>query len=144
MADQHDIQRSIIDMQAKRSALGTKKQHIQAELNKLKGMLPHFKQGDLTFDDIVKRRKELTAEVIEIDKDISDLKHFIKKRQALKEEVKTLEAPEMKAVQADLTALRDRYLKFAADKTRISSMRQMSAEFAEELTLVLKKSKVNV
>lgn len=42
------------------------------------------------------------------------------------------------AVEARIIGLRDRYLDFAQDGTRVSSMRRMAAEVADDLTVLLR------
>ncbi|WP_448104692.1 hypothetical protein [Pedobacter panaciterrae] len=138
MADSNDIQHSILDMQSKRSKLGIKKQQIQAKINEKKQMLQYVKEGE-TYDELVAAKRELVAESHEIDAQLSQLKQDIKKRQLLKDEVKANETPNTLPVKSELTVQRDYYLKFAGDKTRVSSMRAMAAEFAESLTKIIKK-----
>ncbi|WP_214228605.1 hypothetical protein [Pedobacter sp. B4-66] len=138
MADSNDIQHSILDMQSKRSKLGIKKQQIQAKINEKKQMLQYVKEGE-TYDELVAAKRELVSESHEIDAQLSQLKQDIKKRQLLKDEVKANETPNTLPVKSELTVQRDYYLKFAGDKTRVSSMRAMAAEFAESLTKIIKK-----
>lgn len=143
MADLHDVQHSILEMQAKRSRLGIKKAVLQQDCNKYKEMLKVIQQGHETFNEIVEKRKEKVAELQDIETELSELKQSIKKRQLLKEEVLSQQQPKNVAMEADLLVLRDDYLKFAGDKTRVASMRSMAAEFAEKLTKVLKRSKLS-
>lgn len=139
--DQHDIQQSILELQGKRSKLGLRKQQIQSELNKIREMFKYVQQGHETFNDLVDKKKGLIDEANSIELELADLKNQVKRRQALKDEVTPIKQPKLIMLEAELTALRDRYLNFAGDKTRIASMRAMSAEFAEELTKLIKKSK---
>lgn len=141
MVNQHDINYSIIELQSKKSKLGIKKQHLQAEINKIRDMLKYVEQGHDTFNELVCKRKELTAQTQEVDTEICDLKSQLKKRQILKDEVAIMEQPRALMLEAELVVMRDHYLNFAGDKTRVASMRAMSAEFAESITKVLKKSK---
>lgn len=138
MADSNDIQHSILEMQSKKSKLGIKKQQLQAKVNEKRQMLQYVKEGE-TYNELVSAKRDLVSELHEIDAEISQLKNDIKKRQLLKEEVKANEKPNTMPVKTDLTILRDYYLKFAGDKTRVASMRAMSAEFAEALTKIIKK-----
>src|SRR5690606_28740540 len=124
---------SILEMQGKRARLGIKKQEIQAKINKIREMLKVVVQGCETFDDLVNQKSKLVAECNEIDADIVQIKQDIKKRQLLREEVKDTQTPKDLKFEAEITVLRDRYLSFAGDKTRIASMRSMAAEIAEEL-----------
>lgn len=141
MANKHDIQASIIELHAKRSRLGQKKANLQSEISKQKEMLKYVVQGHETFNEIVAKKNELIADLNEIDLDIARVKQDIRKREMLKEEVKEMEQPKAKQWEAEITVLRDYYLSFAGDKTRVASLRGMSAEFAEKLTKLLKQIK---
>lgn len=141
MADKHDIQHSIIELQSKKSRLGLKKASIQADISKHKEMLKYVQQGHETHNDIVAKKNELVAELNEIDLEIMRTKQDLKKRQLLKDEVSEMEQPKAKQWEAEITVLRDNYLKFTKDKTRVSSLRVMAAEFADELTKLLKRIK---
>jgi len=142
MADSNDIQHSILEMQAKRSRLGIKKQTLQFEINKIKQMLLYIKEGE-TFQELIDKKRQLTTETHDLDAELSELKINLKKRQQLKEEVLKDERPNAQNISfnADIVVLRDKYLSFAGDKTRVASMRSMAAEFAEELTKLLKKNR---
>jgi hypothetical protein len=141
MATQQDIQYSILELQSKRSKLGIKKQQLQADISNIKEMLKYVQQGHETFNELVTKRKDLACQSNEIDADLADLKTQIKKRQLLKDEVAISEQPKAVLYEAELTVLRDHYLNFAGDKTRVASMRAMSAEFAESITKLIKRAK---
>lgn len=141
MADQHDIELSIINLQAKRQQLGGKKLKAQNEISRLREMLKFVQQGHETFNDLVEMKRKQVEMLTDIESELADLKTQIKKRQVLKQEVGLIASPRNIAVEADILVLRDKYLSFAGDRTRISSMREMAAKFAEELTKILKKVK---
>jgi len=141
MANSNDIQLSILELQSRKSKLGLKKQKLQANISNYKEMLKVVTQGHETFEEIVEKKKALVSELNEIDLEIAQIKQDLRKRQLLKEEVKETEQPKTLAVEAELIVLRDNYLKFAGDKTRVASMRAMAADFAGELTKVLKRLK---
>lgn len=140
--NEHDIQQSILELQSKRSKLGLRKASIQSELSKIREMLKFVQQGHETFNELVANKSKLVDEANSIDVELVDLKNQVKRRQALKEEVSEPKQPKAIMLEAELTVLRDHYLNFAGDKTRVASMRAMSAEFAEALTKLIKKSKL--
>lgn len=142
MADQYDVQHSILDIQSKRSKLGIKKQQLQGEISKIREMLKFVQQGHETFEELVLTKNKLIAETHEIDSELIDLKDQIKRCQLLKDELNSNEQPKTTILEFELTTLRDRYLSFAGDRSRIGSMRAMAAEFASELTKLIKKSKI--
>ena len=139
MIDSNDIQHSIFEMQSKKSQLGQKKSKLQSEISQYKEMLSVISQGHETHDEIIKKKREAVTQLNEIDVEISQLKSMIKRRHSLKEEVKSKEEPKNLMVEAELIVMRDYYLKFAGDKTRVASLRSMAADFAGDLTKLLKK-----
>lgn len=141
MIDKNDIQNSIFEMQAKRAKLGIKKQHMQADINNVREMLKFIKQGHETFNELVEKKRGLICDCNEIDAELADLKNQIKRRQTLKDEVAQVAQPKAIMLEAEITVLRDYYLSFAGDKTRVASMRAMSADFAGALTKIIKKLK---
>lgn len=138
MANKHDIQASIIELHAQRSRLGQKKAKLQGEISNFKEMLKVVKQGYETHGEIVGKKNALIADLNEIDLEIMRLKQDIRKRELLKEEVKEMEQPKAQLWEAEIMVLRDYYMQFAGDRSRIASLRQMSAEFASKLTKLLK------
>jgi len=141
MADKHDIQHSILEMQAKKGKLGLKKAALQHEISQQKEYLRYVAQGCEAHDEIVAKKNQLIAEMNDVELEISELKNDIKRRQALKDEVTENEQPKAKQWEAEITVMRDNYLKFAGDKTRVASLRAMAADFASDLTKILKKLK---
>ncbi|WP_313266536.1 hypothetical protein [Sphingobacterium sp.] len=141
MANKHDLERSILELQGKRSQLGLKKQKIQADLSETREMLKVVKQNHETFADLVMRKKNLTADLDECELEIMKLKQDIKKRQNLKVEAGDIFGNSNKTAIVKLTVTRDHYQQFASDKTRVSSMRIMASEIAEKLTQILKEIK---
>lgn len=138
MANKHDIQASIIELHAQRSRLGQKKAKLQGEISNFKEMLKVVKQGHETHGEIVGKKNALIADLNEIDLEIMRIKQDIRKRELLKEEVKEMEQPKAQLWEAEIMVLRDYYMQFAGDRSRIASLRQMSAEFASKLTKLLK------
>lgn len=141
MADTHDIQHSIIEMQAKKSKLGAKKAALQLQLSEYKEMLKVVPQKHITHAEITNKKREAINEINQVEAELAELKIAIKKRQHLKDEVEASKVPNELPLRAEVIVLRDYYLKFAGDKTRVASMRAMAAEFAEALTKMVKKSK---
>lgn len=139
MADKNDIQLSIIELQAKKSALGVTKLKKQSEISQLKGMLKVVKQNHETHAVLAEKKKNLVADINEIELEIIRLGQLIKKRQLLKEEVEAMQNPKELEVLAELEAMKTKYKNFAGDRTRINNMRTMANEFADELGLLIKR-----
>lgn len=141
MANKHDLQLSIIELQAKKSKLGIDKQRKQAEISQLKGMLKVVLQKHETHTELAAKKKELVADVNDIELEILRITQEIKKRQRLKDEVADMENPKELAIRAELVALKEKYKNFAGDRTRINNMRTMANEFANEIDYIIKKLK---
>lgn len=139
MANKNDIQLSIIELQAKKSSLGLEKSKKQAEIAQVKGMLKVVKQGHETHDILCEKKRDLVADINEIELQIMRLGQDIKKRQLLKQEVAEMENPKEAVTLAELEALKTKYKNFAGDRTRINNMRTMANEFANELESIIKK-----
>lgn len=141
MANKHDVQLSIIELQAKKAQLGIKKQKKQSEISQVKDMLKVVKQSHITHAELSAKKRDLVADVNEIELEIMRLTTDIKKRQSLKDELTDLENPKELAIRAELVALKEKYKSFAGDRTRINNMRTMASEFANEIEVVIKKFK---
>ena len=85
-------------------------------------------------DDQLKQRKKTLA----IEQSISDLNIAIRAKSSLHNQLKLEFNAEQKVdVKQKLTELRNYYINFAADKSRVSSMRAMGAEFAEKIEVLI-------
>lgn len=141
MANKYDIERSIIELKARKSELGARKAKLQNDVSETKEMLRTVLQNHPTHTALIHRKKNLVAEMDEVELEIIKLKKEISKRSVLKSEaVGIMDNPQSKAVVA-LTTMRDEYQSFASDKTRVSSMRIMASQVAERLTEVIKNLK---
>jgi hypothetical protein len=94
---------------------------------------------DVEYKKICNQQNKLRKNSFKLERSISDLSIEIMKKSTLKEKLK-LEFNSQKKidVKLKLTELRDYYINFASDKTRVSSMRAMSAEFAEKIEVLIK------
>lgn len=88
---------------------------------------------------ICDKQEGLKKELLQVEKNISEnnrqLSAINSEIDSFKRQMKTLVKDEVKD---SLEALRDKYTSFAKDRSRVSSMRAMAAEFVEDLQETLK------
>ena len=80
-------------------------------------------------------RRDILATEIEMNKFQDQISKKISLREAIRHELRVEAYTD---VPSKLTAIRDYYINFAADRTRVASMRAMAAEFAEKLEVIIK------
>lgn len=140
--NQVDLERSILDLKKKKSKFVEKKIKKQLKASELKDILnnPHLEKEDYT-NAIDKRIKvknslsELEGLIIEINIEIGTKRklliavsdHLRGKKQIGVSEDGTLKK---------IAIIKEKYSQFAADNTRVSSMRIMAAKFVRELSAV--------
>lgn len=115
------------------------KRIIEAELNEYNVKLRGLPYGEKNYNDLNSKRGQLVKKKAEIETKISEIK---KKLQKVNSEIDSckidLKKRPNEAVQELLFELRDKYLSFSADTTRVSSMRAMASKFVEEIQIILK------
>ncbi len=148
-----DLERAIQEINDKRRAVTTKKIEYESQLSSLKlKRNPKRTDRDLenTIDTIKARLSEINNEILALN-NLKSKKAVLKQdiERGLKSGVFNLSMPilarEIHEIENDanllrlkLCELKDKYLDFSGDHTRVSSMRQMAAEFVKELDNILK------
>lgn len=129
----------------RRDLLGLSKREIENKLVGVKnlirtsGRMPHEK-----YKQCCDAQKKYLSQILKIERELNDIK--IKLRQLSAYDVAEKMAEKSIEKQASiprdfvvsLVDLRSEYQRFAADMTRVSSMRQMAAEFALKLNPIIK------
>jgi hypothetical protein len=94
---------------------------------------------DTKYKKICEEQNKLKKSGLQIERAISSISMEIIKKNGLKEQLK-LEFKKHKNIETKerLVQMRDYYINFASDKTRVASMRAMGAEFAEKLESLIK------
>ena len=125
----------------------SKKRFIDDQLSHLNTKLKCERFPQHIYAKLMQDRSNLISQKSTFEVDIFALKHDIRqlnvKDQTLKEKISLYcvdsENKEVTDLRQCLADLRDSYLKFAEDATRISSTRIMASTFATELTVLLRK-----
>lgn len=136
----------------KKNALTIAKVDIQAKLSALRNRLRL--QGrllpKLEYTQICQRQDQLKKKIVEIEKEIAPIKNRMTEignaehlfhAQQEKEQMEASRGLEVFAspvIVQELVSLRQQYQEFAADLTRVSSMRQMAADFVIKLSRIIK------
>jgi len=148
-----DLERSIGEFNEKRKELTTQKVSLESNLSELKSHR-NPKRIDRNLENSIEEVKKRLGELNNLILDINEKK---RKKSILKQDIekglktgKVLPSMPAEAYQIhrnedscnklrlDILTLKDKYLDFAGDHTRVSSMRQMSADFVKELEGILK------
>lgn len=135
---QSQIKNKIADIATKRQPLITRKQEIELELSTHLRRIKTETLDNDEYRDICKSQNTLGREKLEIERKLSSLKEDGRKLQEDEHRIfiDLKRIPDGKAKQTMLE-IRDKYMSFAADTTRVSSMRAMASRFVEEIQLIL-------
>ena len=132
------IENDISNLSLERSPLVIRKQEIELELatykNRIRGN--HLPKDE--YNEICQWQRALSQEKLDIEKkflEINDKKLKLEKeRERLHLKIKQL--PDS-MTNDSLIGLRDKYMAFASDTSRVSSMRAMASKFVEEIQSLL-------
>lgn len=134
-----EIERALNALALKRSRLAVEKTTHQAELSRLKdrvrgseGLPPE------EYRAICRKQNEIKGRIVSIEADMATIRNEMREKEVLKSDVKLDHASGAMNEEslASIRNLRQKYMEFAADATRVSSMRQMAAQFVQELELI--------
>lgn len=138
-----DLERSISDLVQKKEALILSKKEIEMENSLLKSRVRvGGKMSQHKYNAIVDEQNQLKRNQLKIEKDLSELSINIMKKSVLLDEMKCelkIDTIKSSGIKSELISLKDYYINFAADRTRVSSMRATAAEFVEKLEIIIKK-----
>jgi hypothetical protein len=140
-----DLERSIFDVKSKKSKYVASKLEKQEEVSRIKEILNDPKISEKKHIKNVRRRVALRTELSELEMLINEANLIITNKRKLLVSIEghlknnKLETETSNEVIKELNLLRNKYSQFASDHTRISSMRTMSAEFSNELEVIIRK-----
>ena len=118
--------------------LVNEKRLIEAELVQLNVDLMAEEKHSHAWNVVNSKRGVLVKRKSEVEIKISEIKSKVNKLNIEHNSAKIdLKKKPNEAVKAGILELRDKYLSFAADTTRVSSMRAMASRFVEETQLIL-------
>ena len=140
-------EQNIIDLEQSISVLNRQKEKLvfdkkEAELqnsflnNKVRS---GGRLHDVKYKNICEQQNKIKGSVLKIERAIGEVNTEITKKSNLIQQLR-FEFKKQKNIDTkeQLTIMRDYYINFASDKTRVSSMRAMGAEFAEKIERIIK------
>lgn len=135
-----DIEASMNKLNAQKSKLSLDKKEIELKLSVVKNTIRSSgKLSQYEYNNLCKDQNKYKADIINIEKALAEIQLEIRKKSELKETLRLDKKQQnVKEIKTNLISLRDKYMNFASDKSRISSMRVMSSTFAEELENLIK------
>jgi DNA repair ATPase RecN len=127
---------SLKELHETRSTLSSQKIHLQGELSELNSRVRGKRIHPMEYQKVSSRQTQIKSLISEHEKRIVELNQQI----ASKHFAGLGGANDGNDRLQALIALRNEYQAFAADKTRVGSMRQMAAEFVLKLNPIIKKT----
>ncbi len=132
------LEQETVSINELKAPLVNEKRVIEAELVEINIQLRNTSFSHPDYNRINSRRGQLVKKKTEIELKISELKQRSQKLNSESQSAKIdLKKKPNELVKANLLELRDKYLSFAADTTRVSSMRAMASRFVEEVQIIL-------
>jgi len=134
------IDQSITDLNTRKSTLSTQKKRLELELSTLNNRV---RASDRLPKDeyaaICRKQRECKDKIFSIDDQITQINNEISKKHNLGQEVRVeIKKNKSEEIKTRLVKLRDDYLQFSSDATRVSSMRVMASQVAEQIEAIIK------
>jgi len=127
------------ELDKEREPFVERKLQIERQLGKLTEEVRGKVIDDDRYREVLKEQSELKREKAKIEDSLKDVKKRIATHVAEVEDLKfQMKKIPSEGIKDGLLELRDKYLTFASDTTRVSSMRAMSSKFVEEIQAMLK------
>jgi chromosome segregation ATPase len=131
------IEAKMNEVDGMRDPLVDRKTELQSELSVFNTEVRGHSLHKDRYDEICRWQVVYKKEISDIDKKLLELRRERRKLNQEKDELSL----DIKKVHSEakekLYEVRDRYMSFAADTTRVSSMRAMASKFVEELQGIL-------
>ncbi len=136
-----DLERSIIDLKATKSGYVGAKILKEAEATQWKDKLnqPGISQAEYKTAKFERNEVRHKLEAIEVDIRNINLEIAGKRKLLIAVQGHLRGNKQDDKLMGEISALREKYATFAADSSRIASMRRMAAEFALELETIINK-----
>jgi len=135
-----DLQVSINNLNQQKDKLIFDKRQIELKHSIIKTEIrTNGRMPDHEYNQLCKEQGNLRKDLMLLEKAISEIAIEIIKKTTLQDQLKLdLKGSRQTDIKKDLINMRDHYIRFASDKTRVASLRAMSAEFAEKLEVLVK------
>lgn len=135
-----DLEEAITTLNQQKDKLIFDKREIELENSILNTKVrTGGRMHEVKYKNICDQQTKLRKDSLKIEKAISEISIEINKKSTLKDKLKLEYKQQQKFdIKSKLVEMRDYYINFASDKSRVSSMRAMSAEFAEKIEKLIK------
>lgn len=135
-----DVELSINTLVGQKDLLVLTKKEYELEMSILKNKLRSGgRMNDSTYKSICDKQDKLKRNILSIERSMSELNTEILNKSGLKEKLRLeFKKTEGINIKSELIVMRDFYINFASDNSRVSSMRAMAAEFSKQLEVLIK------
>lgn len=133
----HEAMVKVNALHRQKAALCQRKAEIQTELSALTAEVRGKRVAPRRYDAVCREQEELKTELAGIERQVIALASEIREL-SVEANAPADDSGAKRGVIPVLVALRDEYEAFAADATRVSSMRRMAAEFSMKLTRIIR------
>lgn len=135
-----DIDSAISILNQRKSKLVLEKKELELKNSTLKNQVRSGgRMHDVKYKRVCDEQNSIKIKIFSIEREMADLSIEMMKKQSFRDQLKAeFKHDEPIDIKKKLVHLRDEYINFAADKSRVSSMRVMGAEFAEKLETLIK------
>ncbi len=142
-----DIETAMLELKEKKNKLTTLKKEIEVKNAQYNARIrtANRKLPPDEYKNICREQSNCKSKIIKLDEKIKEINIEMSKKGILKERLK-LELSylinteiDVLTIRAMLIKMRDDYISFASDNTRVSSMRIMASQIAEEIEYIIKK-----
>ena len=133
----HETTLKINALHSQKSTLCQRKAEIQKELSALTAQVRGKRVSPSHYDNVCREQEGLKTELAGIERQVIELASEIREL-SIEANAPHEGSDAKRGVIPVLVELRDEYEAFAADATRVSSMRRMAAEFSMKLTRIIR------
>lgn len=133
------LESDIVDLRSERQKLVERKQEIELEIGNYNSQVRGKHLPEQEYENICRWQSALKREKLDIEKKLADTKSVLQKKELEKDNLSLNIKKVNEEAKQHILEIRDKYMSFAADTTRVSSMRAMASKFSEELTFIMTK-----
>jgi len=140
-SDKLIVERKIIALVQTKDELILDKKELEADMSEINNSIRSRNHAlpQEEYKALCKKQDEIKRKLVEYQGKINEVKTEIQKKNLMKDEISAeIRKDSPTDVLSAITSLKDYYVNFASDKTRVSSLRAMAAQFAEELESIIK------
>lgn len=143
-----DLRDAILPLTMKKEELVLKKREMEVKMAIYNTRIRTStkKLPDSEYKSICRKQDKLRSDILEIEIQLNDLNNQIRKKEIL---IRNLNREGLengnqnaKSILDEIHKLKNKYIEFSSDSSRISSMRLMASQFIDDLENIIKKDKL--